>query len=212
MVEIEPIIPYFRLLFKNMQAEESIYYVNQVFEKLTFPTKGTKETQFESCTFKNCDFTGISLAGCNFANTTFEDCNFSMIKFGYIGLDSVHFVGCKMIGSDFSTVKDFLFHVSFANCILDYAAFMKKKNRKCRFDNCSLKGADFSEADLTDSIFDRCDLSNAVFMNSTLNGSNFTTAFNFTIDPERNLLRKAKFSTQGLVGLLTTYGIIVTDN
>ncbi|MEJ5994687.1 pentapeptide repeat-containing protein [Pedobacter sp. Du54] len=195
-----------------MQAEESIYYVNQIFEKSIFPLKGTKDTQFEGCNFKNYDFTGINFSSCNFANTTFEDCNFSMIKFGYVGLDNVHFVGCKMVGSDFSTVKDFLFHVNFSNCILDYAAFMKKKNRKCRFENCSLKGTDFSEADLTESIFDRCDLSNAVFMNSMLNSANFATSFNFTIDPERNLLRKAKFSTHGLVGLLTTYGIIVTEN
>jgi len=33
-----------------------------------------------------------------------------------------------------------------------------------------------------------------------------------TINPERNSLKKAKFSTDGLAGLLTTYGIIVTEN
>ncbi len=194
-----------------MKAEESIYYINQSFEK-SFPKKGTNDTQFEDCTFRNCDFTEISTSGCNFTNTVFEDCNFSMVKFVSIRLDEVHFVGCKMVGSDFSTIKDFLFSANFTNCILDYAAFMKKKNKKCRFENCSLKGADFSEADLTGSTFDDCDLSNAVFIDTTLTGVNFTTAFNFTIDPERNLLRKAKFSTQGLVGLLTTYGIIVTEN
>lgn len=194
-----------------MQGQESIYYTDQHFEK-SFPIKGTKDTQFEDCTFRNFDFTGINLAGINFTTTTFEDCNFSMIKFANVGLDNVHFVGCKMVGTDFSAVKDFLFSANFSTCILDYAAFMKKKNRKSKFVNCSLKGTDFSEADLSESIFDRCDLNNAVFVNSTLTGVNFTTAFNFTIDPERNLLRKAKFSTDGLAGLLTTYGIIVAEN
>lgn len=195
-----------------MSTEQSKLYFNQLFEKSSFPAKGSKETQFEDCIFKNCDFTEFNFAGCDFINTTFEDCNFSMVKFGYVALDNVHFVGCKMIGADFSTVKEFLFSANFTNCALDYAAFMKRKNRKCRFNNCMLKGADFSEADLTDSIFDSCDLSNAIFMNSILNGVNFATAFNFIIDPERNLLRKAKFSVHGLAGLLTTYGIIVAEN
>ncbi len=195
-----------------MHAEESIYYPDLVFDKVPFPAKGIKDTQFEGCTFKNCDFTAVNFTGCDFSNTTFEDCNLSMVKFGYIGLDKVHFLGCKMVGLDFSNVKDFLFNVSFTNCILDYAAFMKKKNRKCRFNNCSLKGADFSEADLTESVFERCDLNATVFMGSTLNGANFVTSFNFTIDPEKNLLRKAKFSVHGLAGLLTNYGITIVDN
>ncbi len=194
-----------------MQAEESIYYANQHFEK-SFPIKGTKDSQFEDCSFKNCDLTAVNFLGCDFSNTTFEGCNFSMIKLGYIGLDKVHFIGCKMVGSDFSNVKDFLFNARFTECILDYAAFMKKKNRKGRFDKCSLKGADFSEADLTEATFNQCDLSSTVFMNTVLNGANFSTAFNYTIDPDRNALKKAKFSADGLAGLLAKYGIIVTGN
>ncbi|RZK43577.1 MAG: pentapeptide repeat-containing protein [Pedobacter sp.] len=195
-----------------MQTEESIAYINQVFEKSTLPIKGLLDTQFDNCTFKNCDFIDADFTGCDFSGCTFEDCNLSMIKFGYVGLDKVHFQGCKMVGIDFSAVKDFLFTVSFSNCILDYAAFMKKKNRKCKFDQCSMKGTDFSESDLTDSVFDRCDLSAAVFSRTTLNNANFSTSYNYTIDPENNSLRKAKFATDGLAGLLSAYGIIVVDN
>ncbi|MES2417134.1 MAG: pentapeptide repeat-containing protein [Bacteroidota bacterium] len=205
------IFSYFAGTFIAMPTEENLYYANQRFEKVSFPAKGSIETQFEKCTFKNCDFTTTDFIGCDFANTTFEDCNLSMVKFGHIGLDAVHFIGCKMVGADFSAAKDFLFEVAFTNCILDYAAFMKKKNRKCPFINCSLKGADFSEADLTESTFDNCDLTAAVFMRSILNSANFASAYNFTIDPERNSLRKAKFSTAGLAGLLTTYGIVVSE-
>lgn len=194
-----------------MQAEESISYANKIFEK-SFPVKGTKETQFEDCRFKNCDLQTVNFAGCDFSTTTFESCNLSMVKFGYIGLDKVHFTGCKMVGADFTTVKDFLFNPKFTDCILDYAAFMKKKNRKGRFDKCSLKGADFSDADLTEALFSQCDLSLAVFMNTLLNGANFTTAHSYTIDPERNSIRKARFSSDGLAGLLTNYGIIISGN
>ncbi|MGF1922755.1 MAG: pentapeptide repeat-containing protein [Bacteroidia bacterium] len=195
-----------------MQVEDSVYYVGKQFERSALPVRGTKETQFEDCTFKNCDLTEFNFTGCDFTNTTFEECNFSMLKLGYIGLDKVDFKGCKMVGADFSNVKDFLFNARFTNCILDYAAFMKKKNRKGFFSSCSLKGADFSETDLTDTQFERCDLTATVFMNTILNGANFATSFNFTIDPERNSLKKAKFSADGLAGLLTKYGIIVAGN
>lgn len=195
-----------------MSVPESLYYVNKVFEKNEVPPTGTIETQFDACVFKNLDFTTTNFLGCDFTNCTFDNCNFSMVKFGLIGFDKVLFLNCKMIGADFSHTKDFLFAANFTNCILDYAAFMKKKNRKCHFNNCSLKGADFSEADLTSAIFERCDLSAAVFMRSILNEANFVSSINFTIDPEKNMLRKAKFAADGLVGLLTNYGIIVEEN
>ncbi|WP_316771278.1 pentapeptide repeat-containing protein [Pedobacter frigiditerrae] len=194
-----------------MATEESIYHINQTFEKISILPKGLRETQFDECTFKNCDLTEADFYGCDFIKCTFDNCNLSMVKFGAIGFDGVEFFNCKMVGVDFSNTKDFLFGVDFSDCILDYAAFMKKKNKKGKFKNCSLKGTDFSEADLTDAKFERCDLSVAVFMRTILSGANFTSSYNFTIDPEKNQLRKAKFSPDGLIGLLANYGIIVEN-
>lgn len=194
-----------------MEIQDSLYYVDQVFNKINLPQTGKVDTQFDGCTFKNCDFTETDFFGCDFLKCNFEHCNLSMVKFGHNGFDKVLFDGCKMVGVDFSHTKDFLFSIDFINCILDYATFMKKKNRKANFINCSLKGTDFSETDLTSSIFEKCDLSAAVFMRSTLSSVNFVSSFNFTIDPEKNLLRKAKFSADGLIGLLENYGIIVED-
>jgi len=189
-----------------------MYYVDQVFEKDQFPAIGSAATQFEECTFKNCDFTAIDFYKSDFTKCTFEQCNLSMVKFGNIGFDQVQFTDCKMVGADFSPTKDFLFGVDFTNCILDYATFMKKKNKKAKFKNCSLKGTDFSEADLTSVSFENCDFNAAVFSNTILNGADFTSSYNFTIDPTRNPMRKAKFSPDGLAGLLTNYGIIVDSN
>ena len=195
-----------------MSTPISLDHFDQVFEKITSLPTATKQTQFEDCTFKNCDLTQANFYGCNFVKCTFINCNLSMVKFANIGLDQIQFTDCKMVGADFSNAKDFLFGVNFSNCILDYAAFMKKKNRKAKFENCSLKGADFSEADLTDAKFLNCDFDRAVFIKSILNGANFSSSFNFTIDPETNSLRKAKFATSGLIGLLTNYGIIVAES
>jgi hypothetical protein len=42
-----------------------------------------------------------------------------------------------------------------------------------------------------------------------LNGVDFTTATNFSIDPEINRLKKARFSLYGLPGLVEKYEVVI---
>ena len=81
--------------------------------------------------------------------------------------------------------------------------------KKTNFINCSLKEVDFSEVDLTLSVFQYCDLSNSTFNQTNLNKADFRTSVNYVIDPDNNRIKKAKFSLQGLPGLLAQYDIIV---
>ncbi|WP_232793668.1 pentapeptide repeat-containing protein [Siphonobacter sp. SORGH_AS_0500] len=64
---------------------------------------------------------------------------------------------------------------------------------KTLFDDCSLKSVDFSSCVLTGSNFQHCDLENAVFSQTKLDQVNFLTAYNYTIDPENNLIKKLDF-------------------
>jgi len=82
---------------------------------------------------------------------------------------------------------------------------MKLKN--IRFHNCILKEIDFTETDLTGAKFENCDLHRSIFANSILEKADFRTAFNYTIDPELNRIKKAKFSLPGVLGLLARYNI-----
>jgi len=66
---------------------------------------------------------------------------------------------------------------------------------------------DFTECDLTGSIFENCDLTNATFDNTIIEKVDFRTAFNYSINPELNRIKKAKFSIQGISGLLSKYDI-----
>jgi uncharacterized protein YjbI with pentapeptide repeats len=75
------------------------------------------------------------------------------------------------------------------------------------FHNCSLLEVDFSEADLTSAFFDECDLLGAVFDNTILEKADLSKAYNYSIQPERNRIKKAKFSQSGLSGLLQHWGI-----
>ncbi|MCW3075998.1 MAG: pentapeptide repeat-containing protein [Bacteroidetes bacterium] len=72
-----------------------------------------------------------------------------------------------------------------------------------------MQEVDFSQADLSGSFFINCDLSRAVFDGTNLEKSDLRTSYNFTIDPERNKIKKARFSNAGLAGLLGKYDIII---
>jgi len=52
---------------------------------------------------------------------------------------------------------------------------------------------DFAEADLATVCFDRCDLIRVTFDNPIPAGIDFGTASNYSLDPEKNKIRKAKF-------------------
>jgi uncharacterized protein YjbI with pentapeptide repeats len=113
------------------------------------------------------------------------------------------------LGVNFSECSDFLFSVKFDSCVLDYASFVRKKLLKTRFTGCSIKHVDFTECDLTKSLFINTDLMGTVFYRTVLKEVNFTSAFNFTIDPVQNNIKKAIFSQAGLAGLLDKYEIVV---
>ena len=81
------------------------------------------------------------------------------------------------------------------------------KLKKARFKNSNLSEVDFTEADLTNSLFDNCDLSGARFEKTILEKADLRTSRNYSIDPELNKIKKAKFSIQSIAGLLDKYDI-----
>ena len=85
--------------------------------------------------------------------------------------------------------------------------FHHLKYKKIVFKNTQLREADFTQCDLTASIFDNCDLTGARFENTILEKTDFQTSFNYSIDPDINKIKKAKFSLAGISGLLDKYDI-----
>ena len=79
--------------------------------------------------------------------------------------------------------------------------------RKTNFTDCSLKEVDFSNVDLSESVFKNCELSGATFSNTILEKVDFRTALNYSIDPELNKMKKAKFSVLNLSGLLNKHNL-----
>ncbi|MCB0588193.1 MAG: pentapeptide repeat-containing protein, partial [Phaeodactylibacter sp.] len=102
-----------------------------------------------------------------------------------------------------------LFSVSFEGCQLDLSSFFKRQLKETVFKNCSLREVDFAEANLAGAAFEHCSLNGAIFEKTNLEGADFRTAQHYSIDPEMNRVRKARFSFDGLAGLLEKYDIKV---
>jgi fluoroquinolone resistance protein len=179
----------------------------QTFTRLKTGDPVFRHRQFENCSFINCDLSYANLSKLVFTECKFEGCNLSLAVLLDTGLQDIQFKDCKLSGADFSKSQDFLFAVNFENCILDNAVFYKKKNKRAKFLDCSLTEADFTEADLTDVKFENCNLNRAFFDHTILKNADLCTSYNFIIDPDKNDIKKAKFSAQGLPGLLAKYDI-----
>jgi len=80
------------------------------------------------------------------------------------------------------------------------------------FVNSQLQEVDFTECDLTSSILKNCDLMYATFDKTNIEKADLRFSYNYNINPENNRIKKAKFSLQGVIGLLGKYDIIIDEN
>ena len=90
------------------------------------------------------------------------------------------------------------------------SSFYQIKAKKIIFKKCSIQEVDFSESILSSSIFESCDLLSSTFDNTNLENVDFRTSFNYIIDPEKNIIKNANFSVNGLSGLLEKYKIKIS--
>ena len=184
---------------------------DQTFDKLNFTQEALIKAEYENCTFTNCNFEETNLTEFKFIDCEFLDCNWSLAMLHGTVLRDVKFKGCKMLGLQFETCNDFGLSFSFENCQLNHSTFFQMNIKKTIFRNCQLREIDFSESNLTNVIFDDCDLAQAIFVNTVLERADFRTAYNYSIDPENNRLKKAKFSILGISGLLDKYDIVIQE-
>lgn len=165
------------------------------------------EREYDRVEFSGCDFSGAIPV--EFEDCIFKNCNFSNVNFKNFKLMDLKFIDCKLVGANFSQARDFGFCITFENCQLDYASFDRRRMNKSVFKNCRLHSVNFTMADLSKCILADCDLAEALFDGTNLSGVDFTSCRNFLIDPEKNSIKKAKFLSQDLPGLLYRHDIVI---
>jgi fluoroquinolone resistance protein len=194
---------------------KQVFIEEKTFDKIDFTQNPLLKGEYEYCTFLNCNLAYVDLSGLKFLECEFAGCNLSLVKLTQTALRSIRFKDCKMLGLDFGDCTEFGFAVKFDNCLLDNSSFYvpsspAKKRLKLRqtvFNKSQLHEVDFTECDLNSAIFDNCDLTDAIFQHTILEKVDFRTAYNYSIDPELNRIKKAKFSRSGIAGLLDKYDI-----
>lgn len=189
----------------NMKLIES-----QNFEKNDFTVKRPEKAEYDHCTFMNCNFYESDISDTTFSVCTFENCDFSLARCMNAVFNDVRFINCKLLGLHFDSCNPLLLSVYFDKCLIRISSFYKLKLKKTQFIHCNLQEADFTDADLSGAIFDNCDLQGALFENTNLEKADLYSSYNYSIDPEKNRIRKARFSRAEVIGLLIKYDIEIT--
>ena len=149
----------------------------------------------------------MDLSNVRFIESEFVHCNLSLAALTKTAFRDIKFKDCKLLGLHFHNCNELLFAVNFDTCQLNLSSFYKRNLKKTIFNNSSVQEVDFTEANLTGALFQNCDLAKSVFEDTILENTDFRTSFNYSIDPERNRIKKAKFTMQGIAGLLDKYDI-----
>lgn len=183
------------------------YTEQQLFSRQDYTETPLAKGEYENCNFRDCIFAESDLSGNRFVDCTFAGCDLSNVKVMKTGFQETAFKDCKMLGFHFDDCDQIGLTVRFENCQLDHSSFYQVKLNHTVFLNSSLREVDFTEGDLRNTILDQCDLLGATFDHTNLERANLSTAFNYSIDPENNPVRGAKFSLPSVLGLLHKYQI-----
>ncbi|AWA30099.1 hypothetical protein HYN48_08420 [Flavobacterium magnum] len=186
------------------------YLFEQQFHNIDYAKDTADHTDFERCTFTDCDFSAVAFTAVTFIDCVFYSCNFDGAKINYVALRTAQFYRCSFREVNFAMCDKLIFDIRFEDCILDFAKFYTLKLKGTTFSGCSLIAADFMSADLTSCAFPDCDLYRAEFDKAVADKCDFSLSRNFTINPASTRLKKAVFSKSGLGGLLSRHGILVS--
>ncbi len=168
-----------------------------------------RQTEFEGCVFRSCVWSGVDLSKAQFSDCTFEACDLSNAIVVGTAFRKVRFKECKLLGVRFDTCNAFLLALSFERCQLDYATFCDLDLRRTDLGASRMIGVDLSGADLSGATLSGTDLSEAVFDGTKLEGADLRGTRGLIIDPERNRMKGARFSMEGLQGLLLRHGLVI---
>ena len=188
---------------------ERKYTEDGVFDKEDYTSDRLPAGDYENCQFSHCNFSNANLSECHFIECIFTGCNMGRTKLSKVSFRDTIFKDSKMIGLHFGDCNEFMLSMEFDHCILDYSSFDKLKLQQIKFMNCHMHESGFSETDLSGAFFSNCDLQGTKFEQCILEKADFSAAYNYSIDPESNRIRKARFSLNGIGGLLDKYEIVL---
>jgi fluoroquinolone resistance protein len=191
-----------------MAAFEKDGYERETFTGLSLSEETVTGVTFEECRFENCSFIAGKFESCRFLGTTFSGCVLSAVVPMNSRFDEVTFKNCKVIGIDWTRTTETR-KLHFSDCQLNYSNFRFLGLPGLKIERSEVKDADFIEAKLKGASFARSDLEKTRFFKTDLTGADFRGAWNYSIDPGTNTLKKTRFSLPEAIALLESLDIII---
>ena len=165
--------------------------------------------EFENCLFDGCILSSVSFEKTIFIDCTFSQCDLNNVSLKSAALKGVTFNTCKLNGIHFEFCPSFMLEMKFVTCQMHYTSFFGMNLENIHFKDCDLKESDFTGITAINAVFEGCDFLDCSFDQSNLQGADFSKAINYHINPLKNQIKKAKFSTSGLIGLVSDFGIVI---
>mgnify|MGYP001198516426 FL=1 len=183
------------------------YFQDQQISFTGNSDKKLQKGEYENCTISNAELSSGDLSGYIFTDCLFEGSNLSLCTVKNTSFRNVVFHNCKLLGVVWENCNPFLLNFSFDHCIMNMGSFYGMKLKKIKFLTCSVMEVDFTETELISAVFDDCIFTKATFYKTNLQGADLTTSADYTIDPESNNVKNAKFRWPAAAGLLDKYNI-----
>ncbi|MDQ6985909.1 MAG: pentapeptide repeat-containing protein [Candidatus Dojkabacteria bacterium] len=192
-----------------MKLFDRNYYENEVFEEISLDIS---KTDFNSVTFKNCDFSEKQLKANDFIRCKFINCNFLSTDFTDSKLEEPIFKSCRLSGMNWSRLRDSLHSkYIFEQCDLRFSAFVDKDFFMSEFNECKINESEFDSCKLNKTKFSS-DLLLVSFKNCELNKADFSRSKNVFIDLVSNKVKGMKLSDRQLEGLIGQFGVEVVED
>ncbi len=87
-----------------MSITISAYHESKTYDGIIYENSDLHFSEFESCTFSNCNFCEATFLAVVFIDCTFINCNFESAKINYVSLRTVHFIACNLSSINFAMV------------------------------------------------------------------------------------------------------------
>jgi fluoroquinolone resistance protein len=189
-------------------------YDDQTFTQVRMDSVEIASSVFSDCTFVRCSFGKTTFRSCRFLNCVFQHCDLSLARVPNAFFSGVRFEDSKTVGVSWSDAKwsgKIQEPLAFVRCVVSHASFNSLQLMALKLCDCLAVDVDFRDANLSGADFTGTDLSESLFSNTNLCGADFSKARNYSINPGRNILTRAKFSLPEALALLYSLEIVLTS-
>jgi uncharacterized protein YjbI with pentapeptide repeats len=190
-------------------------YVSETFVGLDLTNEHLVRKEFDSCVFKECDFSNTIIESCKFIECEFLNCNLSLVNPKYSKFMDVTFNESKLVGVDWTKATWSNMHlpapIEFYKCVLNDCSFYGLYLAELKMEDCRAHDVDFREGDFHESNFSSTDFTSSIFNGADLSTANFEFAENYYIDINTTRIQHAKFSRHEAVNLLESLDIELLD-